>query len=36
MGYAAGYKPVCTGCIEIKVVSMSGHYSQLKDVFDFE
>jgi len=26
----------CKGCIETKVVLMSGHYSQLKDVFDFE
>jgi len=34
MGYVAGYKP-CTGCIEMKVVLMSIHYSQLKDVFDF-
>jgi len=24
------------GCIEIKVVLMSGHYTQLKDVFHFE
>jgi len=26
----------CKGCIEIKVVLMSGHYSQLKDASDFE
>ena len=26
----------CKGCIETKVVLMSGHYSQLKDIFDFE
>jgi len=26
----------CKGCIEIKVVLMSGHYLQLKDRFAFE
>jgi len=26
----------CKDCIETKMVLMSGHYSQLKEVFDFE
>ena len=29
------YGLCCKGCIETKVVLMSGHYSQLKDNFDF-
>jgi len=33
MGYAVGYKTAKT--IEIKLILMSGHYSQLKNVFDF-
>jgi len=32
MGYVVGYK-TCKDCIEIKVVLMSGRYSQLKVVF---
>ena len=36
IGCAVGYKPVPVGCFEIKVVLMSGHYSQSKDVCDFE
>jgi len=29
ISYVVGYKPVPVGCIEIKVVLISGHYSQL-------